>query len=113
MRCVPLFVPAAMTLLVCATTVGLEAQEEDPTLSTRGGFIIGFGLGPGYASSKPSDFDVDSYTKVGFGFDFKIGGTAGKQWQVYYAVERFQKNNSHLSKSFFYYFFRSNLQGMK
>ncbi len=63
----------ATTLLLCTLTAGAEGQNAD-TLSTRGGFIIGFGLGPGYANTR-------SFSETGVGYDFKIGGTAGKQWQ--------------------------------
>jgi len=62
--------------LVCFLSISTAHTAE----AQRSGFIIGFGVGPGFTAG-----DVDS--KVGIATDFRIGGTIGKSLQLYYTAK--------------------------
>ena len=69
----------------CVLLVGLVlfllASTASRAVAQREGFIIGFGVGPGFTSG---DVDPHFGSKVGFATDFKIGGMLGKSVQLYY-----------------------------
>ncbi len=70
-RCVLLF--GLVLFLSVSTSSHAAAQRE--------GFIVGFGVGPGFTSG---GVDPNFGSKVGFATDFKIGGMLGKSVQLYY-----------------------------
>lgn len=64
-------------LSVFGLVLVLSAAMADDARAQREGFIIGFGIGPGFTGG-----DVTS--KVGIASDFKIGGMLGESVQLYY-----------------------------
>ena len=57
-----------------------------PAQAQRSGFLIGFGLGPGFTSySAPAA--LDRVSKAGVAFDFHIGGVVGDSFELFYAAK--------------------------
>jgi len=70
--------------IICFAAPGFAFDKQ------RKGFILGFGLGPGYASytetKDSSGTEVRSFdeSKISFFSDFKIGYAPNNQWMVYW-----------------------------
>ncbi len=63
--------------LVFGIVLVLTASSASDAAAQRKGFIIGFGVGPGYTTG-------DVRSKLGLASDFKIGAMVGESVQVYY-----------------------------
>ena len=68
-------------VLLFGLVLFLSASTASHAAAQREGFIIGFGVGPGFTSG---DVDPNFGSKVGFATDFKIGGMLGESVQLYY-----------------------------
>ncbi len=66
--------------------LGVSLAFAPPAEAQRSGFIIGFGLGPGWSSYTSTP---DRESNVGVAFDFHIGGVIGDSFELYYV----QKGN--------------------
>lgn len=82
LRTATVMLPAMIVTLIGVTD--LSAQ--------RSGFIIGFGIGPGFTSFREGSFETgeeERVSKLGLATDFKIGAQVSESVQVYY-VNRVQ-----------------------
>ena len=60
---------------------GLSLVLATPADAQRSGFVVGFGLGPGYYSLSESG---TSESKAALGVDFHIGGALGSGLEIYF-----------------------------
>ena len=74
-----------------STLLGVTLAFATPAAAQRSGFIIGFGLGPGYYSVSPEGGSSDG--KAGLGADFHIGGAFGSGIELY-LFEKFVTSGS-------------------
>ena len=61
--------------------LGVSLFFAAPVDAQRSGFIIGFGLGPGYYSASQNGA---SQSKIGAGIDFHLGGVLGNGLEIYW-----------------------------
>lgn len=77
----------ALTALFVLTVIVLTAVSADAFNGERRGFLLGFGVGPGWSSFKGEveGFDLgDRENKFAIGTDFKIGAGINDQLLIYY-----------------------------
>jgi hypothetical protein len=61
--------------------LGVSLAFARPAEAQRSGFIIGFGIGPGWSSYTSTP---DRESRIGVAFDFHIGGVIGDSFELYY-----------------------------
>lgn len=62
---------------------GVSLAFAPPAHAQRSGFIVGFGLGPGYYSASQAGASQNQ-SKAGVGLDFHLGGVVGNGFEIYW-----------------------------